>query len=71
MSAVHVVTAGSDQSAADAVRCALLSDPARVQALAESGLTAVADEQMQALAERVFPGMVGLQSRGRRPAPPR
>jgi GAF domain-containing protein len=53
VSAVHVVTAGSDQPAADAVRCALLSDPARVQALAESGLTAVADEQMQALAERV------------------
>ncbi len=48
-----MVTAGSDQPAADAVRCALLSDPARVQALAESGLTAVADEQMQALAERV------------------
>jgi GAF domain-containing protein len=53
VSAVHVVTVGSDEPAADVARCALLSDPARVRSLAESGLTAVADTQMEALAERV------------------
>ena len=37
----------------DVARCALLSDPARMQSLAASGLTALADPHMQALAERV------------------
>lgn len=45
--------AGSDEPTADVARCALLSDPARVLSLARSGLTAVADVQMEALAERV------------------
>ena len=52
MSAVHLVTAESDEPTLD-VRCALLGDPARVRALADSGLTAVADARMQAMAERV------------------
>jgi GAF domain-containing protein len=53
LSAVHAVKAGSDESTADEARCALLSDPARMHSLARSGLTAVADAQMEALAERV------------------
>ena len=44
---------GSDEPTADEARCALLSDPARMRSLARSGLTAVADAQMEALAERV------------------
>ena len=45
--------AGSDEPTADEARCALLSDPARMRSLARLGLTAVADAQMEALAERV------------------
>ena len=52
VSAVHEVTAGC-RATVDVARCALLSDPARMQSLAASGLTAVADPHMQALAERV------------------
>jgi GAF domain-containing protein len=48
-----VATAGPDKQAADVARCALLSDPDRMRSLAESGLTAVADPQMEALADRV------------------
>lgn len=47
------MTTGSDEQAADVARCALLSDPDRVRSLADSGLTAVADPRMQAIAERV------------------
>ena len=43
----------SDEPTADEARCALLSDPARIRSLARSGLTAIADAQMEALAERV------------------
>ena len=48
-----MATADPDEPTVDDARCTLLSDPARVQSLADSGLTAVADPQMQALAERV------------------
>jgi GAF domain-containing protein len=53
LSGVHAVKAGSDEPKADEARCALLSDPARMRSFARSGLTAVADAQMDALAERV------------------